>query len=82
MTPLNVTATSLKNNTANVLNTVIYKKRSVNIKRHGKLVARIVPAEAVLREDLRKKLDSYYGAALDIELVKRSKSSRKISFNV
>lgn len=42
---MEVTTTQLKNQTAEIINTVFFRSETVTVKKHGKVVARIVPPD-------------------------------------
>ena len=79
MVLLSITATNLKNDTSNILNTVCYERKTANVTRHGRVVAKLVPITDENKElVLKKNLDKYYGAIMDLEIPKRSISTRSV----
>lgn len=72
----NISATTLKNNVANILNDVYFDKKTAVIKRYGKIIAKIVPVDKA-SEDTGSILDKYFGALPDFPDVVKERSFRK-----
>lgn len=71
-----VTTTELKRDTSNVINRVTYEKIIAIIKRHGKTVAKITPADEPVR-DINKIWQSFAGSIPDFPDVTKYRRSRK-----
>lgn len=67
-----VSATELKNRVADILNDVAFKGSTAIIERHGKVIAKLVPAG-----NLDRVLDKYFGALPDFPDVTKFRKSRK-----
>lgn len=67
-----ISATELKNRVSEILNEVAFRGNIAVIKRYGKPIAKIVPAE-----NLDKVLNKYFGALPDFPDVTKFRRSRK-----
>lgn len=76
-----IDATELKNNVAEVLNSVYYEKKTAIVKRYGKTIAKIIPykTEKKDKKNLSSLLNKYYGALPDFPDVVSMRRSRKKS---
>jgi len=73
-----VTATELKNNTADILNRVYYEKKIAIVERYGEPIARIVPVEKEKsKKDIEAVLKRYYGIMPDFPEVTNIRYFRK-----
>lgn len=73
-----ISATQLKNDTAAIINTVIFNKRSITIEKYGKPVARIVPiVTAIKKLTLEEALAKTYGSVPDFPEVHLKRTFRK-----
>lgn len=85
MTKINVTASELKKNVSEILNSVYFEKRIAVIERYGKPIAEIVPVRATIknrRKDLERVVDKYFGAIPDFPDVTKMRRSRKKKFSL
>ena len=74
-----ISATELKNKAADVLNEVIFSGSEMVVERYGKPVVKIVPVKNVrkTKNDLKKALDSTFGAIPDFpDVVRERRTSR------
>lgn len=76
-----IDATTLKNNVAEILNSVYYEKKVAVVKKYGKKIAKIIPypEENEAKKNTSSLLDKYYGALLDFPDVTSFRKSRKKS---
>ncbi|OGV97374.1 hypothetical protein A2W24_06625 [Microgenomates group bacterium RBG_16_45_19] len=63
MNTYSFTTTDLKHNTGEIINLVAYEKADVSIKRHGKIIATIIPAKVTpIIRDFTNILKKYSGS--------------------
>lgn len=74
-----ISATELKRNVAEVLNSVYYKKNTTIIERFGKAIAKIVPVEEKKegKKTITKILDRYFGVLPNFPETKNIRYFRK-----
>ena len=75
MSSIPVSATDLKHNTAEILNTVYFKKRTALIMRHGKVIAEIRPV--LDTKSTKRSLADFYGILPEFPDVTKNRTSRK-----
>jgi DUF917 family protein len=84
MSTLTISATKLKNDTANVINQVIYNDVIAIVSKYGKPLVKIEKIENTEADasNIQEILDTFYGAAIDFPDVtkKRYFRDKKISF--
>ncbi|MCA9369763.1 MAG: type II toxin-antitoxin system prevent-host-death family antitoxin [Pseudomonadales bacterium] len=68
-----ISATQLKNNTADILNRVAYEQVEILIKRHGKTVAKITPTET---KNYQEVVDATYGMLPDFPTAEEIRAMR------
>lgn len=78
---INVSASELKNNVANVLNDVYFDKKTAVISRYGKIIANIIPVDKK-NKGMRSILDKYFGALPDFTLVSKKRNFKKRSIRL
>ena len=80
MNIINVTTTGLKNNVSGIMNSVYFKRKTVLVKRYGKVLAKIIPIAIK-----KKKIDTtkYFGSIPDFPDVtnERVNSSWSVNFD-
>lgn len=76
MTPLVISATDLKRDTSEILNSVIYGGSEATIERFGEPVARIVPISKGIKKDLKDKIKLYFGSLPDFPKVRKDRFFR------
>ncbi|MCL5676118.1 MAG: type II toxin-antitoxin system prevent-host-death family antitoxin [Patescibacteria group bacterium] len=75
---IRVSATELKNKTAEVLNAVVFGNDTVLVERYGKTLAKIVPVKEEKKTSKTENLAKYFGSLPDFPDVKKTrKFSRK-----
>ena len=79
-----ISATELKNKAADVLNEVIFSGSEMVVERYGKPVVKIVPVKNVrkTKNDLKKALDSTFGAIPDFPDVARERRASRSFFKL
>ncbi len=79
MNKLTISATELKNNTADILNRVFYENIIVEVERHGKPIVEIRPKEAKSRKrkSLKKTLEKFFGLIPNFPEVYKERSTLK-----
>lgn len=76
MNTFTVTATQAKQNFSDVLNRVIYEKKTAIIEKHGKIVAELSPSKSS-DLSLKEKLAKFYGAIPDFPNVKKFRRNKR-----
>ena len=75
---LYVSSSELKNNVAEILNSVYFGRKIAVIKRYGKIVAKIVPADKEEKvKNTSSLLDKYFGILPDFPDISRARTFRK-----
>ncbi|OGK15890.1 hypothetical protein A2690_04520 [Candidatus Roizmanbacteria bacterium RIFCSPHIGHO2_01_FULL_39_12b] len=77
MNKISVSATDLKNNVSDILNTVYFEKTTAVIERHGKPIAFIIPAGKPDKEKIAKALKETFGLVPDFPNVVSKRYLRK-----
>lgn len=73
-----ISATELKNKVSEILNEVAFKGNVAVIKRYGKPIAKIVPADKNLQESITEVINRYFGAMPDFpDVTKFRRSGRR-----
>lgn len=81
MNTLNISSSDLKKNVSEILNDVYFDKKTVVIKRYGRIIAKIVPVDKE-NKDIRSILDKYFGALPDFPDVTKERSFKKRSIKL
>jgi hypothetical protein len=78
MDEINVTTTGLKNNVSGIMNNVYFKRKTVLVKRYGKILAKIVPVTVE-----KKKIDTTkcFGSIPDFPDVIKDRKNFKFKVN-
>ena len=76
MTPLIISATDLKRDTSEILNSVIFGNNEAIIERFGEPVAKIVPIAKVIKKDLKDRIKLYFGSLPDFPKVHKDRFFR------
>jgi prevent-host-death family protein len=77
MNTIKVTASELKNNLAEVLNKVAFGNTRVEVERHGKVIAEIVPPKDSGVVETKKRMAELFGALPDFPDVTKDRYTRK-----
>ena len=74
-----VSASELKRNAAEILNSVYYKKNTTIVERFGKAIAKIVPVEERIegKKSVAKILNNYFGVLPNFPKTKNIRYFRK-----
>lgn len=76
MNIINISASELKNNVANVLNDVYFDKKIALINRYGRIIAKIIPVDKETA-GVRSVLDKYFGALPDFPAISKKRNFKK-----
>ena len=75
---IRISASKLKNNAAEVLNTVYFGKKTAVVERYGKIIAKIVPVDKKEKtKNTASLLNKYFGSLPDFPDVSRTRVFRK-----
>lgn len=79
-----VSASELKRNSAEILNSVYYKKNTTIVEKFGKPIAKIIPIEEknLDEKDISETLKKYFGSIPDFPDVTKDRRSRKRSVSL
>jgi len=83
MNQYSFTTTDLKHNTGEIINLVAFEKVDVSIKRHGKIIATIIPARTIPpNKDFAAILHKYGGSLPNFPDVTKSRSPNSHRFDL
>jgi len=71
-----VTATELRTKTAEIIDKAFYKGITTLVLKHGKVVAKVVPAGVKTDAEIQKDLDDTFGSIPDFPKITRTFSKR------
>jgi hypothetical protein len=79
MNLVNVSTTRLKNNVSEIMDSVFFGKKTVMIRRYGKLLGKIVPVS----EENNINTDKYFGVIPDFPKIEKDRinSTRVVNFD-
>ncbi len=83
MNTFTVTATELKNNSADILNRVYYEKKTALIERHGKVIAMLNPKAITVPKETPAEVWKRYGGSMpDLSDVRKFRTSNSNRFKI
>lgn len=74
---IHISATDLKNKTAEILNAVHFHKNTALVERYGKILVKIVPAKEEDKTSKTENLAKYFGSLPDFPDVKKLRKFRR-----
>lgn len=72
-----ITATEFRTKAADILNRVMYERKVIQIDRHGKAIAKIIPIDDALATTLKERIMMSYGAIPDFPDVKKFRVNKR-----